>query len=99
MQTREELLQLAFQCLGQAARLLDAASEDLLVIRRRGRRVVGTRDGDPGGLPALHGDRRLVGRSRQSRAGRSGEIESVRHSPMDSPWRSVRSSVPNDDNA
>lgn len=32
-QTREELLRMAFECLRRAARLLDAAEDDLLVIK------------------------------------------------------------------
>jgi hypothetical protein len=36
--TKEELLSLAFECLRRAARLLDAAGDDLLVIKGEGRR-------------------------------------------------------------
>jgi len=37
-QTREELLRLAFDCLGRAARLLDLAEKDLLVMKGEERR-------------------------------------------------------------
>ena len=40
-QTREELLRLAFECLRRAARLLDAAGDDLLVINGEERRAYG----------------------------------------------------------
>jgi hypothetical protein len=36
-QTKEELLRLAFICLGQAAKILDTAGEDLLAISNDGR--------------------------------------------------------------
>ena len=44
-QTREELLRLAFECLRRAARLLDAAGDDLLVINGEERRASGRRRG------------------------------------------------------
>ena len=44
-QTREELLRLAFECLRRAARLLDAAGDDLLVINGEERRAPGRRKG------------------------------------------------------
>ena len=43
--TKEELLSLAFECLRRAARLLDAAGDDLLVINGEGRRACGRRRG------------------------------------------------------
>jgi hypothetical protein len=43
-QTREELLRLAFDCLGRAARLLKLAEKDLLVIKGEDRRY-GVRGG------------------------------------------------------
>jgi hypothetical protein len=44
-QTKEELLRLAFECLRRAARLLDAAGDDLLVIKGEGRGACGGREG------------------------------------------------------
>ena len=44
-QTREELLRMAFECLRRAARLLDAAGDDLLVINGEKRRASGRRRG------------------------------------------------------
>ena len=44
-QTREELLRLAFECLRRAAKLLDAAGDDLLVIKGEKRRACGRREG------------------------------------------------------
>ena len=44
-QTREELLRMAFECLRRAARLLDAAGDDLLVINGEERRAYGRRRG------------------------------------------------------
>ena len=43
-QTKEEFA-LGVQCLGQAARLLDAAGDDLLVIKGEERRACGRREG------------------------------------------------------
>jgi hypothetical protein len=43
-QTREELLRLAFDCVARAARLLDLAEEDLLVMKGEERRY-GVRGG------------------------------------------------------
>ena len=34
-QTKDEFLRMAFECLRRAARLLDAAGKDMLVIKRR----------------------------------------------------------------
>ena len=44
-QTREELLRVAFECLRRAARLLDAAGKDLLVINGEERRACRGREG------------------------------------------------------
>jgi hypothetical protein len=71
-QTREELLRLAFNCLGQAAKLLDAAGDDLLVIKGEGRRACGGREGSV-----------RVRRSKTSLPAAT----SLTGSGIDSPWR------------
>ena len=44
-QTKEEFLRMAFECLGRAARLLDAAGKDMLVIKGEKNRAYGGRAG------------------------------------------------------
>jgi hypothetical protein len=71
-QTREELLRLAFNCLGRAASLLEAAGKDLMVIEVEQRRVYGGRTGParvPRSKTSLPAATRLTG------------------SGVDSPWR------------
>ena len=76
-QTREELLRLAFECLRRAARLLDAAGDDLLVINGEERRACGRREG------SVRVRRLRVRRSKTSLPAASG----LTGSGIDSPWR------------
>jgi hypothetical protein len=71
-QDREELLRLAFDCLGRAARLLDAAGKDVLVTKEEERRACGGRGGSV-----------RVRRSKTSLPAAS----SLSGSGIDSPWR------------
>jgi hypothetical protein len=86
MQTREQILQLAFACLAQAAKQLEAAGQDLLFIRRRGQKIVGKGNREPAPSAARRGGRRSVRPSHDSRP--SSEVNvAVRYRPIDSPWR------------